>query len=529
LTVLATVRRSRQLLGRFVDGLERHPKSSVVAMACAAAAIAVALAYLVLQPFPHIPDGFSYYFQAKILASGHLSAAAPALPEFFEYEWVTAHEGRWFSIFPPGWPLILAVGIRAGAPALVNPFVGSLCIVSVYALGAALFGRRCGVLAALFCAVSPFFLFMAAGFMSHTATLLFLTLSTVCHVTSSKPGRSAGWSGAAGVMTAAALLVRPLDAVATWIGQTAHAIAWDRSPRTFARLCLSAAGTACGGAVYLIYNHELVGRWFTSPLALLSPHNRMGFGADIGESWTPFGTLGHTPWRAFLNLNHNAAVISQDLFGWPVSSLVFVLILAAFGVKDRRHWLSFGLIASFVAAYALYWYHGVAFGGRFYFALLPHLIVLTIEGIRQTPEIVACLLARPSMAGWLRRAVGPAVCLSFAFCWTVYVPKVAFVAPYRNQRDVTDDFYRHERSEGWQNAVVFVRAPRIFYYGPAFISNALPIGTGSVIYALDRGTANRRLMAAFPGRSASLYRFERAAGRPPAWLPAFIRNAGPSR
>jgi hypothetical protein len=517
---------------KLVEWAQSRAATMAGGLALVSFAIAAALAFWVLEPFPHIPDGFSYYLQAKIFASGRLFAAAPALPQFFEYEWVAVHDGRWFSIFPPGWPLVLSVGVRLGGPAFVNPVLAAACVVAVFALGSTLYGRLHGVMAALLCCLSPFFLFMSAEFMSHTATLLVTTLSTLWYVKALTRDRGLARFGLAGLFAGIAFLIRPVDAVAIWVGQTAYGMLSARSRRVMIGSLASGATLACGIASYLLYNRALVGRWFVSPLALLSATNRMGFGPDIGEYWTPFGTLGHTPWRALLNLNHNLAVMSQDLFGWPISSLVFVMLLAVFGRKEPRHWLSFGVIAAMVIAYALYWYHGVAFGARFYFALLPHLVMLTVEGVRQTPDIVSRVVPQARGQGrseGLSNLTLAAVSAGFAFGWTVYVPKVALVAPYHNQRGMNAGFYDYHRRERPVNALVFVQVPRVFYYGPAYIANDLPIGTGNVIYALDRGVANQRLMALFPGRSVHRYTYRPEADTAPRWLPAFIRDAGPSR
>ena len=90
-----------------------------IAVAVLATIISTALTYGVLEPFPHIEDEAAYDFQARIFASGHLFAPAPASPEFFPSSWMMLHGGRWFSVFPPGWPLLLAIGMKVG-PAAVD-------------------------------------------------------------------------------------------------------------------------------------------------------------------------------------------------------------------------------------------------------------------------------------------------------------------------------------------------------------------------------------------------------------------------
>lgn len=503
---------------------ERRPHAVAGALACVAFLLAVLIAYAVYRPYPHIPDGFAYYFQAKVFASGRLFAVAPPVPDAFRFEWIAMYDGRWFGIFPPGWPLLLAAGVKLGVPAFVNPLLGACCVLATYHLGRALFGVRNGLLCALFCCLSPFFLFMSAEFMSHPAALLFTTLSTLAYVKAGAASAGMGgfaWSGAA---AGVAFLIRPLDALAVWGAQTAHGLWTRRSRRMAVGAVVSLTILSCAVALYVVYNRILVGSWFSAPLLLVSPRNRLGFGPDIGYPMA-FPTPGHDPWRAFLNLNHNAAVMSQDLLGWPISSLVFVLLLASFGRTDGRHRLCWMIIAASVGAYALFWYHGEAFGARFYFTLLPALLMLTVEGIRQTPEILARLV--PRAAPFAPRLTIAMVSLCIVFGWTVYVPKISFVSPYFNYKGVNrgfDDFRRHERLD---NAIVFVRAPAPLYYGPALLANEIPMEQGRVIYARDLGDAeNARVTAAFPGRSVHRYIYRHELNPVRAWLETLLRETG---
>ena len=125
-------------------------------------------------------------------------------------------------------------------------------------------------------------------------------------------------------------MIRPLDAVAIWGGQTLYAL-WVGRLRHLKGLALSVAGLMLGAALYSAYNRALVGEWFHAPLLMMNYAYRMGFGSDIGVNWETFDTPGHNPWRALINLNFNMAVMSQDLFGWPLSSLFFVIVFWVFG------------------------------------------------------------------------------------------------------------------------------------------------------------------------------------------------------
>jgi hypothetical protein len=271
-------------------------------------------------------------------------------------------------------------------------------------------------------------------------------------------------------------------------------------------LTLSGTGLALGAALYVSYNRIIMGEWFLQPLNLVSSAHRLGFGPDIGLNWDTFDTPGHTPWRALLNLNFNLAVLSQDLFGWPLSSLLFVIAFWTIG-RDRSDYLLSGLIMlTVVGAYTLYWYHGVAFGARFYFCLLPHLLISTVKGI----ESVLALLAKwtpHALEHTMARAVWASVGLSFAFGWLVYVPKVGLLGPYHDQRGINSGLYRFVERQGLASAIVFVRVPRQNLFGPAFIANDVPPWSSSVLFALDRGAANQWLIDRFPQRSVHYFSY----------------------
>ena len=79
--------------------------------------------------------------------------------------------GRAFSPLPPGWPAILAIGVRAGVPWLVNPVLSGVCILLLYALVRRLDTPRTARLATVLLATSPWFLFLGMSLMTHTATL----------------------------------------------------------------------------------------------------------------------------------------------------------------------------------------------------------------------------------------------------------------------------------------------------------------------------------------------------------------------
>jgi hypothetical protein len=245
-------------------------------------------------------------------------------------------------------------------------------------------------------------------------------------------------------------------------------------------------------------------------------------------NWETFATPGHTPWRAVLNLNFNLSVLNQDLFGWPVPSLLPVLGLLLFGRLRWAHVYCLAPLVALAAGYAFYWYHGVAYGARFYSAAVPYLAMLTVEALRRGQGAIAGRWP----AGSKREAspwIATATVLAFAFTALVYVPRVALVAPYPAYRGINRGVLEFVESSGLRQALVFVRAPRAFHFAPAFAANEIPLRRGSVVYALDLGPErNAQLAELFPGRVVAHYEHRPLPSRAQRWVRRICARLGVS-
>jgi hypothetical protein len=207
----------------FADWCDRHRRRLLIAGGPVYAAIVAAIGHFVLRRFPNSGDEYVYLYQAATLAAGRLTNPAPIVPAAFEFNYIVQQGDRAFGSFPPGWPLALALAAFVHVPAwLVNPLLGAATLVAVGALARELHGARVGVLAAAIAAVSPFFVFNAASFFSHTFCGFVLVLAAWFAAHANRwpvagplgAGASIGWavlaryfSGAVGGVAVAALLV----------------------------------------------------------------------------------------------------------------------------------------------------------------------------------------------------------------------------------------------------------------------------------------------------------------------------------
>ena len=495
------------LCERWLSAVDRMESRAIGLLIAAASLIPIATAAFVLDPIPHIPDGYAYLFQARLFTLGQLWADAPTHPEFFPAPWSLTLENRVFAVFPPGWPLLLALGVVAGATWLVNPVLGGLSLYTLHHLWRELFDRTRANRALALCLLSPFYLFMSASFMSHNASLLASALFVLGFLRGVRKN-SLAWGAVAGLAIGFQILVRPVSAAFIWFPVVTWFALFRRSRAGWRITTCSIAGSGLGTMGYSVYNRLLVGEWGVPPLYYMTPANRYGFANDIGLPWaSSFPTPGHDLWRAMLNFNFNAVVMNNDLFGWPMASLGFAVFCLLSGRLAWQHRLCASVILAFVVSYAGYWYNGVAFGARFYYCLLPYLAILTVEGAR-----IASLLLPTRVPGFDRpRARTFVIGLVFFFSLYgtfVYTPRVALTDPYWNQRKISYELYEELEKFVQPGDLVLVETDSDERYNPVFDKNSIDIETSPIIYARDLGdAANAKLIQQFPERRVVRWRY----------------------
>ena len=133
--------------------------------------LTITLNLLAYERHPHVPDEAIYLFQARYFANGLLTVPAPNVPEAFSFYLIPYKSANWYSIFPPGWPAILTLGIWLGVPWLINPILTSLNVLLAYIFLQEIFAKRHARIGVFLMVTSPWYIFMGMNFMSHTFTL----------------------------------------------------------------------------------------------------------------------------------------------------------------------------------------------------------------------------------------------------------------------------------------------------------------------------------------------------------------------
>lgn len=458
---------------------------------------AAALCQLVVRPIPHIPDEAAYLYQARVFASGRLvNDLAPAgLADLFrsEYVWDRPYG---HSVFPPGWPAVLALGAAVGLPWLVNPLLAAACVPFLYLLVREVWSHAQAVYAVLLLCVCPFFLLMSATLMSHTLSLL-AALVAVSGLLLGR--RSWRWSCLGGLGLAMLFVTRPLEGTLAG-AMLGLAFLYRLLGKPGARrLTLMFAVALAGPAAWLGFNKAVVGGWLDAPVnryfrQVKGVSNQLGFGPDRGT--TLFHSLGpgHSPLEAAFNLQYNLHSGNERFWGWPGGAAVLI----AFGLLGRSpprvpKWALAAAIA-LIGAYGLYWYHGECFGPRFYFVLLPVMLMLTLAGMN-------------AVAGILKAPAAVIAIAAVPFTFLVHVPAHGMTL-YHNTRGVSEELRARVRRPPATPAIVLLRNTR----SDQWFSSTVPLNdlalADELLYARDR---NRRadldrIRRAFPDRDIYRYR-----------------------
>lgn len=478
------------------------------------------VATAVFDRLPHVEDDVAFLFQARTLASGRIVAPAPPEPTSFSIPFVIVRDGVWFGKYPPGYPAVLALGVVAGHPWLVNPIAGALAILLTYRAGQRTFGSGTGLLAALLLATSPFFLLQAGSFLSHTVALV-LTMAFILLFMRACESGNVGPGIAAGLMIGLLFLSRPLTAFGIGLPFAVVAairMVWSTQGRRTA-VALALGFLPCV-ALLLAYNDFTTGSPLRFGYELVWPFDRTGFGPDIGPN-------GHDLANGIFNVRYNLDALQHILFGWPrqltLLPALLALFLAAIALirqrrsrANRRHgWgpaeitlLLGAMSASLMLVHLLYWTPGQMYGPRYFFEATGALALLTARGITQAAAGLAWGLR------WRRIPATSAQLLAYGSVLLIVtglmVSSLTTVAPrefrtYTDWYDINGDGLRRVEAAGLTNAVVFIDTRRWTDYAPFFSQNE-PTLDSPVVYAVERSPeTNQRLMAHYPGREFYLY------------------------
>ena len=357
------------------DVATRHPSGSMVALGVLALVLYSTIAIALLSGRPLQIDEIVQLMQARIFAEGSITRPADPYPEFFSALHVVDMDGKVYSQFPPGGPLMLLPGVVAGMTWLTGPVFGAIAVAAYLRLMRSTEASPSLALgAALLFAIAPFMAFMAGSHMNHVPTMAWLCLALL-GVRAITSGTNAGviTGFATGFCLGMIVAIRPVDGAAfAFPAGVWFLVRTIRGTTSLACLLASGAGIAVPAAGVLAFNAATTG----SP-TLFGYELLWGASHGLGFHQAPWG-ISHTPMRGLELVNLYFLRLQNYLFETPLPSLVPAMTALALtrtlSAFDR--YLLAGS-AMLVGGYFAYWHDGFFLGPRFLYLLLPALVLWT--------------------------------------------------------------------------------------------------------------------------------------------------------
>lgn len=151
--------------------------------------------------------------RAQLFAEGRLSVPAPEPRAFFHFYHIV-NDGKYYGKYAPGWPALLALGVKGGVPWLVNPLLACITLLLIYRIAKQHYSTEVANIALLITALNPYLVFNSASFFSHPSALLFATLVVLSFHRCLESPREYKHYLAFGSACGVAFLIRPYTAVA---------------------------------------------------------------------------------------------------------------------------------------------------------------------------------------------------------------------------------------------------------------------------------------------------------------------------
>jgi hypothetical protein len=320
--------------------------------------------FILTQRYPISGDDYSYNYQAKLFAAGRLYATDslydPALPFYdcLETYCLRDHQGHRFSKYPPGWPVLLAIGVKLQVPWLVDPLFGALLVFLILKYTQRRMGEEL-IPAASFLLVFCFFLcYYAGSFRAHIATALFVFVAFLIYDAAEKrPEHPKLWLFVAGALLGYSAMIRYLD----WVPLTAWIGVSLLRRKKFPHLISFGFGFGLLASGNLIYNALLSSHPFCVPASIRPPSESMN--DRLMLSWQGFVAT-------FVRL-------ANLLWVFPPLLLFVVLWRRYRPTPEAKMFL-----VLFSMNVAIYFFYPASVGGpgpRYFLAYFPFLVLATVD------------------------------------------------------------------------------------------------------------------------------------------------------
>lgn len=330
---------------------------------------------VILKDFPNSADEYSYIILAELFSNGKLSVPSPNNSDAYFF-WHIINDGKYYSIYSPGWSFFLMLGIIIGHKNLINIFFSVFSIFLIYLIGQEMFSEEIARISTILMALSPFFLFNSASYFSHSSNLFFISLFFFTYLKVYKKKFSYSWL-LLGMFIGISFLIRNYESVVICFVVLTHYVIYITKKKKklhleFFKISLFLLGFLIFLSVFLLYNYKQTGNSLVPPFVKYSPDT--------------------IPFYNFFNLesikskiNENILMRSIELNKW-IPFLYLFIIVSFFQQKYKIKHLFFIFLSIFIAYFFFSSIRINQYGPRYMYSSLFALFLIIGVSIQTIKE-----------------------------------------------------------------------------------------------------------------------------------------------
>jgi len=436
-------------------------------------------------------DSIAYFIQAKIFSTGHISVTSHELKEFFTTRFFI-NDGKFYSKYFPGWPLILSLGIVLRIPWGINPIVGFLTLFVVYLIGKEIYDKRTGLFAALLLVSTFSFYWFTPSYMSEPSALFFSSLFFYFMIKTIK-GRKNLDSLLAGLSLGMTFLIRPYSVLTISLPTMTYFYFSSISEKRkslipFAIVILAFLPWFLMG---LAYNYCQTGSILVTPHQFYNSFDTIGFGlrsTDVSNKphlYTLFDGL--------KNLSINLVNLNLE------TGLFLFLPLLFINNKSKWDILLIFIIVIIVVSYIFYFHRAV----RYYYPAWFAVVLLVARGMNLSEITFSKLFPNINIKNLQYYFLVFMICSNIC----ISISRDRILNRYERYKQFRDPFHI-VKANNLSNAIIFLRTvPGMYQDIGRYVQNPLDFN-GKVLFARDLKEKNIELMDYYPEKEFYYYDFD---------------------
>jgi len=460
----------------------------------------------VFYSIPKVQDEINMKFMAEAILNGKLSSPLHPHYEFFRFLYLVPSVNGTYSIYQPGFPLILAVFTFLKIPFLLNPLLTGASVFLLGKITNDFYDRKTASLTMFLASTSIFLISMGGTLMSHSLTA-FATLGAFYFCNRAISRKSLKNNIISLLFIVVIMFTRPQNGlfVLSPLIFLVFLKSGFKSALKYSLLCFIFLLPFLAMLYYSdsIFSGELGRPKHVSFFEYSEPENGcMGLGLYKGcrhASWVELPEEGLTPEFAFYVTSLRLFQLVFFLFFHPLM-MIFIVLIFVPGCSKSDFKNDLAMLSLFFltfAAYFFYYFDGNVFGPRYYYEVSFFLVPLAAKGILWVYEKDSTRFSNPLLNVKNLVIIFIATGLLFQYFFSVPILNRIHRAAFWGSDPLLKKTVEEKEIT---NAVILISQHEYFNSGAA-IMNMARIDDNDVIYALDLGDkSNERLMHYYSGR-----------------------------